>query len=443
MLVCAQHHGPPPEKPGAYCRALARDLGVCDPTGNLSVSPAGLFARTAFPAESLVLALPPKFVITVQEALGSGGGRYINQAALLLPRTLPRHFVLAVWVLHQKHVAKAASVWKDWLRAARHSRAYSATIFWSDEELALLEEERLISRTRARRESLRREYETMVEVLLEGELGDDVPVGAISAEEYMWAVTVVSSTSLHFADDFPVLTPLLPRFHPYANSEVYEWGDETNPGAALYVASSIIAPLQEVTVGDSQWNDDLLLHGGYLWDDLEVAHTWLRLSAGDRAGAEPGEHARRQLQAEANWTSPMDFSLTAIELPLRMLPWLRLALAPSDELVGALLRDFDAPQSVEREGVVVRTLLTTLDKTLGRFDHSVDEDEAVLASQHRRQSVPERTVLAVTYRKLCKQVLLATRHLVDTHWQSVLARPMQGLARSDKRKSKRKRRKEK
>jgi len=419
VIVSAQTHA---QRRGdalvAYRRSLAHNLGVGDAAGNLTIEADRLLACEALPPESLLLALAPKYVVTVQEALGSGSGRYLNKQALSLPRTLPRHFVLAMWVLHQKHVASVRSVWKDWLRAMRWVE--SATIFWSDDELEELEEERLIAKTRARRDLLRREYETMVEVLLEGDLGDDVPDGAITEYEYMWAVTVVSSSALHFADDFPVLTPLLPRFHPHAVSEVYEWGDETDPGAAIYIASSAVSVGQEITIGASQWNDDLLLRAGYLWDDLEVAHIWIRFSGGDRPdGGSEGEVTRRKLQAEANWSSPMDFALTASHLPSQMLPWLRLALAPPETLMHASLRTFDEPQAVQAEGVVVRTLFNTLDRYLNGFEHSIEEDEAILTSPRRQQSVPERLRLAVTYRKLCKQVLLAAQKHVNAHWERV------------------------
>mmetsp|Transcript_44746 Transcript_44746/g.93316 ORF Transcript_44746/g.93316 Transcript_44746/m.93316 type:complete len:468 (+) Transcript_44746:62-1465(+) len=408
-----------------YRNALRDELHLTLPGANLTLTEVGWHATKRLPAHSLAFVVPPKYVLTVSEALGSGAGHYINANARSLPRTLPRHFVLAMWILQQKHVASVRSLWTRWIAAL--PPLDRSTLFWSEEELALLDEPRLIASTSARRKALALEYESMVKVLLhEGGMEEDAGDGAITLDEYMWAVCAVTATALHFADDFPVLTPLTLRFKPSAAVETYEYGDESDPGAALYVSASALGRGAELTVGAAMWNDQLMLHAGYLWDDLRVAHTWLRLSGGERSASGAAEAARVALRAEANWTSPQDFALTATEMPSQMLPWLRLALMPASEVAHLQLNDLFEARNISLEREVVRTLVTALDRALGKFEHSIEEDELILDSIKMRKSLPVRTQLAVTYRKLCKQVLLQTRELAELHWESVRSKKSAG-----------------
>ena len=49
-------------------------------------------------------------------------------------------------------------------------------------------------------------------------------------------------------------------------AQVYEWGDEQDPAAVLYVNEEGLTPGMEFTVSSQdQYNDLLLLHGGYVW----------------------------------------------------------------------------------------------------------------------------------------------------------------------------------
>ena len=83
-----------------YVAALRKELHISLPNANHTALERGLLrAAGSIPSNprSLLLVVPPKYVLTVQKALGSV--TYINKCALQLPKTLPRHFVLAAWVL--------------------------------------------------------------------------------------------------------------------------------------------------------------------------------------------------------------------------------------------------------------------------------------------------------------------------------------------------------
>ena len=410
----------------AYRKALLRELGV--PGVNLTHGDDGLLrATTRFEPGALAFVVPPKYVLTVQEALGSGAGSMINKHARSLRKTLPRHFVLAMWVLYTKHVQKRRNdLWGLWLASLP---SFDTTpLFWDEAELPMLEEERVLKRSRSRREMLEDEYEGMVRVLLEeAGLEDDAGEGVISLREYMWAVTAVTACSLHFAEDFPVLVPMRVRFHPYGAAEVYEWGDEQDPGAALYVGEDGLAEGRELTVYTDQFNDELMLHGGHAWDEPRATSPLLRLSAGElgrrAAGSydEAVEARRTELMAMQNWSSVMDFALAVDELPPELLSWMRLALATPEQVEAAESpQHFDAPLSAPSERQAIDTLLLTVERSLGAYEFSIEEDEQLLQAA-RRGAVDKsaRELAAVGYRLGCKRVLHATRRLAAAHLAGV------------------------
>ena len=129
-----------------YRKALLRELGI--PGVNLTYGEGSLLQVTqGFKPGELVLVIPPKYVLTVQEALGSGAGSLINRNSRQLRRTLPRHFVMAMWVLYTKHVQKRKTdLWYLWL--ASLPRFDTCPVFWGEDELRMLEEERALKRSR-------------------------------------------------------------------------------------------------------------------------------------------------------------------------------------------------------------------------------------------------------------------------------------------------------
>ena len=195
-----------------------------------------------------------------------------------------------------------------------------------------------------------------------------------------------------------------PNPHPHPD-QVFEWGNETNPGAALYVGEEGLSEGGELTIySDDQFNGQLLLHSGHVWDETRASAPEVRLSAGELgvgsrqvgsrdAGAEarsaeitspemPPEMRRAELLAARNLSHVMDFSLQSDALPAGLLPWLRLALATPAQVGAATGPDaFDAPLSAASERLAVETLHVTLDRTLAEYDFDVDEDEQLLEAR--------------------------------------------------------------
>ncbi|KAL1514957.1 hypothetical protein AB1Y20_004033 [Prymnesium parvum] len=435
--VCAVEYSPmgaaptkPPSKKAldAYQKLLRKELLLSLPGANLSIGAEGVYAQTDMPPRALALSIPSKYVLTVQEALGSGVGSYINKRSRELPRTIPRHFILAMWVLFEKHMVgpRSRGLWHAWIDTL--PPLDNCTYFWSEAELELLEEERALKKTYARRRKLEEEFHSLVRVLLAGGLQDELPDGVqIALADYAWAIHVVTRYALHLAWDFPILVPLSFRLHPIAASELLEFGEQSDPSIALYVAPEGVRKGAEFTVPyeDGAFNEDLLLHAGYVWDELAATRPRLMLSEGTRDLALPIERRRRRLRDAANWSSPMDFEQSSDELNAEMLAWLRLSFANAAELdaIVAAREDCSAPLSPyghsDTEDQVVRALLATIDQQLSRYDHSVEEDEHILEHSRRTgKKLSPRAEIAVTYRKLSKQVLQRTASMAREHFKA-------------------------
>ena len=122
---------------------------------------------------------------------------------------------------------------------------------------------------------------------------------------------------------------------------------------------------------ESDFNAELLLHGGYVWEEARATSVTLRLSAGDlasrresRDGYDAEVEARRtELLGAKNWSAVMDFALAADELPPELLAWLRLALATPEQLAAAAsVDDFASPMGGAHERLVVETLRVTTER---------------------------------------------------------------------------------
>ena len=423
----------------AYTAALRRELGVSLADANVTVSDDGLLrSAPGLAAGALALSLPPKYVVTVKEALGSTiAGLFVDAAThkidggRRLPRTLPRHFVLAMWVLSEKHLApaRANGLWRRWLDAL--PPLDNNTLFWRADELEALEEERAMAKAAARRRKAEKEYDELVRVLLvEGGLEDDLPADVLTFEEYCWALTVVTAHSLHFARDFPVLAPLRPASTRRARRSSSS-GARTRtraPRCTSRRAASRPAPsspssptsartrtcCSTATTSGTRWRR----RGRRFTSDAAtrrappsrrvraaVATATTTTTTTATAARPPPSTTRpraRALLRARNWTSSMTIELGDDDaLPAEALSWLRLILAPAARsserrcaeeaggrkkaasCVARVHELFDGPTSVALEGRVVTALRNALSEALAKYDHSVEEDEEILAAPSR------------------------------------------------------------
>ena len=140
-----------------YVERLRRELRLSLPEGNVTASQAGqLLATQKFEPRIMMFIVPPRYVTTVSTALG-----HVNKCSQHLPRTLPREFVLASWVLTKKHMGRKDDLWRLWLESLP---PIDPTPFWSDAELALLEDDALVRQSIDRRNEIDNEYDKMMRV---------------------------------------------------------------------------------------------------------------------------------------------------------------------------------------------------------------------------------------------------------------------------------------
>ena len=173
-----------------------------------------------------------------------------------------------------------------------------------------------------------------------------------------------------------------------------------NAGPALRVG-------EELVLGGQRWNGELLLEAGYLWDEVRAASVPLRMSNAPTRGH--ADH-RRQLLEQAALNETQDFLLLHGELPHEMMQWGRIMLGTDEDLgrarSAAALR---SPLSRDTEVEVVSNLLQSIDQVHSKFDHDLEEDDAMLEAARRRSAPPSahhaRQLLAVQSRRLSKLVL--------------------------------------
>ena len=120
LLLCAtrlaavqyQEMGAAPTQPPSkkkfneYLKQLRSELKLSMKGANITVDQSGAHAREDMEPNSLAMIIPHRYVLTVQAALGSGVGTYINKKSRELPKTLPRHWILAMWLLFEKHMVR-------------------------------------------------------------------------------------------------------------------------------------------------------------------------------------------------------------------------------------------------------------------------------------------------------------------------------------------------
>ena len=480
----------------AYLKALRTRLRLsldAEFGGNHTAVPGRLHAMAAFKPRSLLFTLQPRYVYTVSDALGQV--THINKCSKHLPKTLPRHFVLSAFLLHQRYVAQENNIINLWLAALP---PLDATCLWTDEQLEELDEPRIIRRSKARRAHLANDYKTLLLPLLdECGMREDVDTrwrkSKIDwAKEYAWAATVVEAYKWQFAEDFPVIVPIALRFHWRGNADIVEWGSEGDPGAAVYASedSGGWRSGEEIRgwSESAMVPEDLILHSGRVWEDKGASRTMIALKAGGgdgeglpsfAYGAEV-EERRDELLSGGNWSRSMQFEVSDDGMKERdllneeMMGWLRLVFASEAEVKHATSHD----DFIERKGIgssalasllpmserketesrAVSSLLKTLDTQLSKFEYSVEEDEAIIeAFQRPREpttgreylAVNRRKHLAVTYRRLQKLLLMRTKEAARKYWidwqrkagvvESVAVDAMGGAEAPPKRKKKKKR----
>ena len=377
-------------------------------------------------ADGGVLVALPRSVALTAKALRNGVLAHFLEAPTLIKSMaknripkIPDSFVFALWYLFQLHAGDkphAEPLWQAW--AERHHYTYTpppreqALHRWSDEELEVLEEDRLTEAAVGYRKGVRDQYDHLLVPTAE-KFPSFFPLELIGHDEFATAVAVGSAHN-HTIDgiDGGALVPLTLRVHPQGNVRLEEVEQElltpqgevrsrrmihlvpTGEGAAAF------KPGEELTLATERHNDDLLLEYGYMWNEIHAAAVPIRMSLTDEASA--SAKLRGDLLLDANLNHTHDFHLLKGTLPPGLLLWCRIVHASDAELASAVrATDLERPLSEATETATYGALLRSLEGVLVRFEHGVDEDELKLA----KSTLGLRGTIAVRNRRLSKLVL--------------------------------------
>jgi len=157
---------------------------------------------------------------------------------------------------------------------------------------------------------------------------------------------------------------------------------------------------------ENRHNDQLLLEGGYMWNDLDSAAFPLQFKID--VDVQTKATVRKQLLKKMKFKGEFDWSVTTKPVPEKLLIWSRIMLAADDELdlksgdVSDLLEDMKRPLSLKTETEVISNLLSGMDKMNSQYDHSIEEDDYIL---EKKEGLAIRARLAVQQRRLAKIVL--------------------------------------
>jgi len=478
---------PKPTTPAVAWAALANEISVLDAqvtelVDTLELDGAGRLVgaapREQPPAASaldhagrpLVMSIPASALLT-EERVRFALKHFVSAPAFekMLKKggfKLPKHFLFSLYLLYQRFGAGreyAHPLWQAWIAAHDVARTgEDALHFWSDAELALLEDERLIEMAAESRRGIADHYEKLLRPLCEM-FPYFFPPDEIGEAEYARAVALAGAQLVEVpAITGRALLPLPLRHSPAGTVKpshvaqtvgkdgaeqrivnlVHRGGGDGGGGgggsggggftAATAATAAAAAAAAATAVGvevtwraseeaghETRHNDQLLLEGGYLWDALACASVPLRfvidVDKTDEASA------RKRLLKRARYKGEYDYTATTAPLPVELMQWSRVLLCSGEELAQMGVRDAAAatdatvdaaleamrrPLSLQTEVEVIGNLVNGMHRIFAQHDHDVEEDELILAT-NRRDSVglSARARMAVQHRRLSKIVL--------------------------------------
>ena len=405
-----------------------------DSSGGGGSGGAGSQIDTYYEANHVVLALPRSAVFTAAE-LHSKLSHFLEAPEFSQHRAkekaiVPASFVFTLFFLYQLHAGgqpHADPVWHAW--ATYHDAVATgsdALFLWSEEELAELEEARMLESARDYRKQLEIQYDKLM-APLEAAFPDFFPPQQIGRAAFIRASAIATPQRLRVDGiDGEALVPLPLRHHPSGGSvrleevevERLSPSGEVSSDRYVHLITPDGVPLRpgaELTVhrlSHERPNDELLLEGGYVWEELGSASVPMRVSLPADAASPSARERRDELLRQSGLNATQDFRLRHGQLPPKLLLWCRIMLATEGEIEAAATADsLRGPLSVATEESVSSNVFASLVGLRAGFEHDVEEDELILqgglspAAGGSRGTLPVRRRLAVAHRRLSKLVI--------------------------------------
>ncbi|KAJ2028404.1 hypothetical protein GGI03_001668 [Coemansia sp. RSA 2337] len=235
----------------------------------------------------------------------------------------PRHrrMMLSLFLIHERFVTKEASFWKPYIDIL--PLEFHTPLQFNEEELKFLRGTPAEFAVEERREGYREQYRAALELVPESVIPRDV----LTFENYLWAMTVLSSRS--FSKDLmegslcvltaesEVLMPLLDMTNHYPRTPV-TW-TICDDGVGFSNFSAIEASQEIVNDYGQKSNEELMMGYGFCvpQNPLSCFHIKLNYSQ------DPLVEAKERILAAAGLTKSHDQYIRASELPIDLLPVLR------------------------------------------------------------------------------------------------------------------------
>lgn len=285
----------------------------------------------------------------------------------------------------------------------------------SSQELAVLEEKRIVEGAENYRDNRDKMYDALV-MPLAGFFPEFFDVTRLTRDHFHLALAATASQLVDVDGvDGLCLVPLPMRMHPEANAgaavryqEVEQQlmapsGTTRSRTLVQLVAQGGLRRGRELLGWTQRHNDDMLLMSGYMWDDIAAAAVPLRMSL--VFGMVGAEEERGWLLEQAKLNATQDWSLTHGKLPDKLLLWSRIMLGTNEEVLAAnnATAPLQSQQSRPTEDSVYSNIWSSLEGVRANFDHDVEEDDFILGDTKR--ALPPRELLAVRNRRLSKLVL--------------------------------------
>jgi hypothetical protein len=389
----------------------------------------GLAGDSYHGSAHVLLSVPRAAVLTEKELRDGALSHFLQSPEFIKKlskegKRVPSSFVFALFFLFQAHARgrpHGQPLWEAWARHHLAARTGEHALFkWSDEELAVLEEARMIETAVKYREALDEHYERLLRPLIL-EYPDFFPP-TIGRQDFFLAFSAASAARAKVEGiDEEVLLPLPLRQHPSGRARLEEVEQELlSPTGEVSMRRMInlvssggapVTPGVEVTLdslsSSKKYNEDLLLDCGYMWDELGAASLPLRMSLSAEASAPKGLLEERDgLLRLADLNETSDFTLTHGVVPPKLRLWSRIRMATDAEIEDAQgsVEALERPLSSATEDEVASTLIISIGSVRAIFEHEVEEDDLILASSTARR-LPPRHDMAVRNRRLSKLLL--------------------------------------
>lgn len=246
-------------------------LEVCSSlTVGMSSHGRSLFASGEIHAGECIMRIPHNLLITPDKIPA--------EVELFLGKEASNYARLALFILAEQKLGKT-SEWAPYIHRLPRMGSLHSTVFWSEEELEMIQQSSVHRETVNRKASIRKEFDAVQQVLHQWLL----IFGDVTFERFMHAYALVGSRAWGISSKGLALIPFADFFNHDGNSEAVLLSDE-DEGFSEVIADRDYALGEQVSISYGKFsNATLLLDFGFTLpcnphDQVEI---WMGLSRRD------------------------------------------------------------------------------------------------------------------------------------------------------------------